>query len=181
MNVCIFLRHAWRWKNFRRLMGRPFFILVLLSAVPYIDLFSRQWVPIHDTFQVTNILHWILSDLAHNAEIPLWQPYINNGIGTNWYIAFSLSPAIALLSPFVLLGKSFNVVHLQYLGYFFDELILVTGSYLLANLLFKSRLVRIFVCATVAGTTFWIAQPWFNFHLFYAFPLSLFFGTIPNP
>ena len=175
MNLWARLINAWHWEKIRRVLSRPFFILLLLSAVPYIDLFTRQWVPIHDTFQVTNILHWILSDFAHNAEIPLWQPYINSGVGTNWYIAFTLSPAIALLSPMTLVGKSINVVHLQYLGFFFDELLLLTGSYLLANLLFKSRLAQIFVCATVVGTTFWIAQPWFNFHLFYAFPLSLFF------
>jgi hypothetical protein len=55
-----------------------------------------------------------------------------------------------------------------------DEILLVTGSWLLARKLFSLQLTCFFVCSTILGTAIWMIQPWYNFHFYYAIPFMLF-------
>ncbi|HEV2358060.1 MAG TPA: hypothetical protein VGZ23_10690 [bacterium] len=156
----------------RRILWSPFFLALLPSVLFYTVILSRNWIPIHDGFQVTNIAHFIFNEALTHHAVPLWYPYINYGVDINWYFAFTIGPSLAtMLAVARLLGRG-DLLQYFYLGMFLDEVVLLTGTYLLARTLFKRRLTLVFVCITMTGSILWFAQPWFNFHLYYFVPLS---------
>jgi hypothetical protein len=158
-----------------RIPHSPFLYALLPSVLFYTVILSRNWIPIHDAFQVTNMTYFIFNEVTTHHSIPLWYPYINYGVDANWYLAFTIGPSLAtLLAVARILGRG-DLLQYYYLSMFLDELILLVGTYLLARALFKSRLTVVFVCIAMTGSTLWFAQPWFNFHLYYFVPLSAYF------
>ena len=136
---------------------------------------SRNWIPIHDAFQITNIVYFIFNEVAKHHSIPLWYPYINYGVDANWYLTIAIGPSLATLLPLVRLLGTGDALYFYYLSLFFDEVVLLVGTYLLARVLFRTRLAVLFICVAMTGSTLWYAQPWFNFHLYYFTPLSAYF------
>ncbi|MPZ78649.1 MAG: YfhO family protein [Deltaproteobacteria bacterium] len=166
-------------KIFQRLvrlsfLKSPFFYALLPSCLFYIDILKGQWVPIHDTFQVTNIAYFVFNEFVQNNVIPLWYPYINYGVDNNWFLAITVGPSLALLLPIAKLFSHINFLSFYYASLFLDEIILLVGGYLLARFLFKSSFTLVFVCIGLASSTLWYAQVWYNFHFYYFFPLSLY-------
>ena len=156
----------------RRILASPFLYALVPSVLFYTVILSRNWIPIHDAFQITNIAYFIFNETAKHHAVPLWYPYINYGVDANWYLVFTLGPSLATLLPVAWLVGSGDLLHYYYLSMFLDELVLLVGTYLLARTLFKSRLTVLFVCVAMTGSTLWFAQPWWNFHLYYFVPLS---------
>jgi len=152
----------------------PFFYALLPSLLFYVDVFKEEWVPIHDTFQVTNVSYFFFNEFVQNGIIPLWYPYINYGVDTNWFLAISFGPSLAFLLPFAKLFSHIDFLSLYYASLFLDELILLVGGYLLARFLFKASLTAVFVSIALTGSTLWYGQVWYNFHFYYVFPLSLY-------
>ncbi|HKX18685.1 MAG TPA: hypothetical protein VJT33_11800 [bacterium] len=159
-------------KPLRRMLASPFLYALVPSVLFYTVILSRNWIPIHDAFQITNIAYFIFNETAKHHAVPLWYPYINYGVDANWYLLFTLGPSLATLLPVAWLLGSGDLLHYYYVSMFLDELILLVGTYLLARTLFKSRLTIVFVCVAMTGSTLWFAQPWWNFHLYYFVPLS---------
>jgi hypothetical protein len=161
----------------RRMFSSPFFYALLPSLLFYTVIFSRNWIPIHDTFQVTNMTYFIFNEIATHRAIPLWYPYINYGLDANWYLNFTIGPSLATMMPVAwLLGRG-DFLHYYYASMLLDETILLTGTYLLARTLFQSRWTAGFVCIAMTGSTLWFAQPWFNFHMYYFVPLASYFAV----
>ena len=152
----------------------PFFYALLPSCLFYIDIFRGQWVPVHDTFQITNIAYFVFNELVQNNVIPLWYPYINYGVDSNWFLAITVGPSLALLLPVAKLFSQINFLDLYYASLFLDEIILLVGGYLLARLLFTSPFTWVFVSISLTGSTLWYAQVWYNLHFFYFIPLALY-------
>ncbi|HKX18687.1 MAG TPA: hypothetical protein VJT33_11810 [bacterium] len=136
---------------------------------------SHNWIPIHDAFQITNIVYFIFNEVTKHHAVPLWYPYINYGVDANWYLTIAIGPSLATLLPLARLFGTGDALYFYYLSLLFDEIILLVGTYLLARTLFRSRLSVLFVCIAMTGSTLWYAQPWFNFHLYYFIPLSAYF------
>jgi hypothetical protein len=164
------------WRRVLRQVGAsPFFYALLPSLFFYSVIFSRSWIPIHDTFQISNIVYFILNQAATHHTVALWYPYINFGVYANWYLAFTIGPSLATILAVVRLLSRGDLLDYYYLSMFMDELILLVGTYLLARTLFKSRKTAVFVCIAMSGSSLWFAQAWFNFHLYYFIPLSAYF------
>ena len=166
-----------------QILTSPFFWALVPSVLFYTVILSRNWIPIHDTFQITNIAYVLFNEVVTHHAIPLWYSYINYGVDTNWFLDFAVGPSLAtLLAVARLLGRG-DLLQYYYLSMFLDELVLLVGAYLLARALFKSRLTIFFVCIAMTGSTLWFAQPWFNFHLYYFVPLAAYFvvtGSVRN-
>src|SRR5579864_2818919 len=138
-----------------RISRSPFLYALLPSVLFYTVILSRNWIPIHDAFEATNIAYFLFNEAVTHHALPLWYPYINNGIDANWYVAFTLGPSLATMLPAArLLGRG-DLLQYYYLSMFLDELILLIGTYLLARTLFKSRLTILFVCIAMTGSTLW--------------------------
>jgi len=109
------------------------------------------------------------------GELPRWIPFMTKGTVANvWFLLQNglLNNLFYPLAPFL---KSANYYYLFYLSLLFDEIILVTGTILLARLLYQNNWAVFFVTTAVIGTTNWTTQVWWNFHLYYLFPLVAYF------
>lgn len=156
-------------------INRSYLYALLPSALFMCLIFTTRWIPIHDTFQFSQITHYIFSESVLNGHLPLWYPYMMYGLDTNWYLAFTMGPSLVFLLPFAKLFPHVNFLNFLYLSFFIDELILFTGSYLLARQILGDKLSAGYVALTVAGSTLWHSQVWFNLHLFYMMPMALYF------
>ncbi len=70
--------------------------------------------------------------------------------------------------------KNVNFLPLFYAGIFLDELLLLVGTWLLSRRFFSSPFTIFFVTLSIMGSCIWILQPWWNFHLYYAIPLTIY-------
>ncbi|MCK4543688.1 MAG: hypothetical protein KAU17_15765 [Spirochaetales bacterium] len=100
---------------------------------------------------------------------------MTKGTVTNlWFLLQDglLNNVYYLIAPFL---KQINYYYLFYLSLFFDEMVLIIGSILLSKILYKNSWTILFVVIAIIGTVNWASQIWWNFHLYYMFPLILFF------
>lgn len=153
----------------------PFFYALLPSLLFYTVILSRNWIPIHDTFQTMNIAYFLFNEAVAHHAIPLWYPHINYGVDTNWYLVTTLGPSLATMLGLARLVGRGNLLQYYYFAMFLDEFVLLVGTYLLARTLFRKPLTIVFVCIAMTGSLLWFAQPWFNLHLYYFVPLSMYF------
>ena len=162
-------------KGLRRILRSPFLYALLPSVLFYTVILSRDWVPIHDAFQVTNTAYFILNEVVTHHATPLWHPYINYGMDANWYLAITIGPSLAALGAAARLFSRGDLLQYYYLAMFLDELALLIGTYLLGRFLLRKRSAVVFLCIAMTGSTLWYAQPWWNFHIYYFVPLSAYF------
>ncbi len=159
------------------LTGRlVFLVAILLVGCFYVAFFFLSTrIPLgHDTLQYMQLQYTFLNDLIVNGEIPLWFPFMTKGTVTNvWFVIQNglLNNLFYPLAPYL---KDSNYYYLFYLSLFFDELILLLGTFLLASMLYRNKWAVIFVLITTMGTVNWASQIWFNFHIYYMMPLVLF-------
>ncbi len=158
-----------------------FISLLLLEFCCLLYLIVQHRIPGGlDGFQYFIIQYYFLNDKIFSGETPQWMQYMTHGtVATWWYVhqAGIFQNVLLQISGFISpLLKSTNFAIIFNIGIFIDELILLSGSWLLAKRFFKSPLTVFFVTLTVIGSCIWMLQPWFNFHLYYTLPLILHFG-----
>ena len=92
-------------------------------------------------------------------------------VATLWYgIQGSFLQQVLLwFGPLVRHADLLTIFHL---GVFVDEMILLTGTWLLARRFLHSP-AACFVAISVVGSSVWLDQPYWNFRLFYALPLVI--------
>lgn len=130
----------------------------------------------HDGFSYFGLQYYFLNNAAITGELPQWIPYMTHGTVANWWYAIQggiFVNSIALIAGPLGVLKHLSFLPLFYIGIWFDGLLLLVGTWLLAQRLFRSNATIFFVCAIVVGPCIWISQPWYNFHFFYALPLIL--------
>ncbi len=153
-----------------------FLVAILLVGCFYFTFFFLSTrIPLgHDTLQYLQLQYTFLNDLVINGEIPLWFPFMTKGTVTNiWFVIQNglLNNLFYPLAPYL---KDSNYYYLFYLSLFFDELILLLGTFLLASMLYRNKWAVLFVLITTIGTVNWASQIWWNFHIYYIMPLVLF-------
>lgn len=159
------------------LSGRVILVLSLfvLCIFYYAYFILEKRLPLgHDTLQYLQLQYTFLNDLIINGELPLWFPFMTKGTVTNiWFVIQNglLNNLYYVLAPFL---KDINYYYLFYLSFFFDEIILLIGTYLLSRSLYKNNWAVLFVMITILGTINWASQVWWNFHLYYLMPLVMF-------
>jgi hypothetical protein len=100
---------------------------------------------------------------------------MNQGtVATLWHgIQASLLQSVLVHVP--LLPGNANLLTVYHVGMLVDELVLLTGTWLLARRFFGTPTVM-FITLSVVGTTVWLDQPYWNFRLHYAIPLIVELG-----
>jgi len=113
-----------------------------------------------------------LNNVVNYKEIPQWIPFMTHGTVAAWWyiIQGGILQNILLLSGS--LFKDVNFLPLFYAGLYIDTLLLLVGAWLLGRRFFSSPFTVFFVALSIMGS-FWLLQPWWNFHFYYAIPLIL--------
>ena len=164
------------WSNSPWLESFLFLLIILIEAGIFFYLMgTRSIVGGHDGFQYFTLQYYFLNNAVNYGEIPQWVPFMTHGtLGTWGYtIPGGILHNVLLLSGG--LFKAINYLPLFYAGIFFDELLLIVGTWLLARRFFISPFSIFFVTVSIMGSCIWMLQPWFNFHFYYAIPLILYF------
>jgi hypothetical protein len=154
-----------------------FFLLVVFIEIGIFLFLTKghRLVGGHDAFQCFAVQYGLMNNTVCCGEIPQWTPFMMHGtLATLGYLVLGgIVPNILLLSGSIL--KNVNFLPIYYVGFFFDELILLVGIWLLGKRLFLSPFTRCFVALSILGSCIWLIQPWFNFRIYYAIPLILYF------
>jgi hypothetical protein len=129
----------------------------------------------HDGFQYFTLQYFFLNNAIQAHEVAQWIPYMNQGtVASLWYgIQASFLQAVLLQLPW--LARSADLLSIYHIAMFVDELILLTGTWLLARRFFEVPTV-FFVSISVVASCVWLDQPYWNFRLYYAVPLVLELG-----
>lgn len=161
-------------KHERLLFGCVLVSEILCTIFLIVD---KRMIEGHDALQYFSLQHFFLNNTVSNNEIPLWMPYLNQGAPAAWW--FTLQGTVGILgNVFMLMGtliKSVNFLDIFYSGILFDRILLLVGVWLLGRRYYASSLTRFFVAITVMGSTLFVTQVKFTFHLYYAVPLILYF------
>lgn len=153
-----------------------FLLIILMEAGIFFYLINdRRMVGGQDGFQYFALQYTFLNNVVHYHEIPQWLPFMTHGTVATWWYAIQAGIFQNVLFLSGNLFKDINFLPLFYLGIFVDELLLLIGVWLLGRRFFASPLTVFFVTLSIMGSCIWILQPWWNFHLYYAIPLILYF------
>ena len=126
----------------------------------------------HDGFQYTTLQYFFLNNAIQSHEIAQWIPFMTHGtVAARWFGIQGgfLQNSLLYVAPLL---RHADLLAIHYLAVFFDELILLTGTWLLARRFFNAP-ATFFVSVSVLGTCVWLDQPYWNFRLYYAVPLVL--------
>jgi ankyrin repeat protein len=150
-------------------------ILLLETALIVFLILCRRIVFAHDGFQHLSLQYCFLNNAVQTGEIAQWLPFLTHGSPANWWYAGQSGLFQSFLLIVARCLDGLNLLPFVYLGFLFDELVLLLGTWLLAKHHFSSLATRTFVAATVVFSAIWMDQPGFNFHAYYATPLALHF------
>jgi len=154
----------------------PFLLLIGLQLVLYFFFILLFRIPAgHDGFSGFYSRYYFLNSAVTARELPLWIPYTTHGTLASWafYVQSGICQNLWLLLGLLAgpLMKNINYIIFYHVSMFCEELLLLTGTWLLARRLFPSRLSAFVTTVTVMGSCVWMLQPAFNLYLFYAIPL----------
>ncbi|MCM8810009.1 MAG: hypothetical protein NC934_07605 [Candidatus Omnitrophica bacterium] len=150
-------------------------ILILILFIFNYPYFNKLFIPIHDTMASFQIFYHVYSELFYNHQLPHWIPYGAYGIPSDFWQLHFLTPFSYFTMLIGLLMKIKNTLFLFKISIFFEQIIFLLGTYLLARLLFKRKSTIFIICLLAIGSTVWHIQILFNFRMYYLFPLTLFF------
>jgi len=150
-------------------------ILVMLAAFFLFLVLGHRMMRGHDGFSYFTSQYLVLNNAVMHGEIPQWEPYILQGTLMTWWYYFQAGIFQTVLLGFAGLLKAVNFLPLFHLGMIFDEILLLTGVWLLARRFFSSPYTWFFVAITVIGSCHEFEAPFMNFHFYYALPLIFHF------
>jgi hypothetical protein len=153
-----------------------FLIVVVAELIHLIVAAGQHRVPLsHDGFQYFTLQYYFLNNALLSHEVAQWVPYMTQGtVGSLWYgIQASLLQSVLVHMP--VLPQNANLLTVFHVGLFVDEMVLLTGTFLLARRFFSPTTV-FFVAVCVVGSSVWLDQPYWNLKLHYAVPLLIELG-----
>ena len=157
--------------------SRLAFFTIAVAELAHAATAALQYrVPIgHDGFQFFTLQYFFLNNAVHAREVAQWIPYMNQGtVASIWNgIQATLLQSVLMHLPW--LPPDVDLLTVYHLGMFVDEMVLVAGTWLVARRFFSLPAV-FFITASVAGSSVWLDQPYWNFRLYYAIPLELELG-----
>ncbi len=127
-------------------------------------------------FSSSRFRYYFLNNAIQAHEVAQWIPYMNQGtVASIWYgIQATLLQSVLIHLPW--LPRGTDLLAIYHFGIFVDEMVLLTGTWLLARRFFSMPAV-FFITASVVGSSVWLDQPYWNFRLYYAIPLMLELGN----
>jgi hypothetical protein len=158
------------------LLRFPLAFIIFVEFLFLLYLVLSRKIPLgHDGFQYFSLQYYFLNNSIQNSEIAQWMPYMTHGTVANWWYYVQGSP---LQSLWMLTGgllSSANFFYIYYSGIFVDLLLLTCGVWVLGSFFYQSIEAKFIATSTAVISCLWFDQPWFNLHLFYLIPLTLFF------
>lgn len=152
-------------------------LLVLAVAVVLINLpyLNRDFLPGHDAKSLFSMFSYFYNHVATEHELPLWMTYGSYGFKSAVPQASYLTASGYLsMAAGVLFGVR-ETLPLFVVSSIGDQLVLLLGITLLSRRLFSDRLTVFAVGFLAVTSTVWYWQLFFNFRIFYATPLALYF------
>ncbi len=146
-------------------------LFVIIINLPY---FAWYYVPYHDSMYFFDLFYFFYNHFFFHNNLAQWMPYDSYGLPINHEQIFGLS---AISYFFMFIGWIFkvkNVLLLFKATVLFEQLVLLTGMYLLSRILFNNRRTVYIVCIGAVCSCYWLHQLMFDLHTFYMFPLSLY-------
>jgi len=124
----------------------------------------------HDGFQFFTLQYYFLNNAIQGGGVSQWIPFMTQGtVGSLWYaIQGSLLQNVLLYVPSLV--RRIDLVTIYHLNMLVDELVLLTGTWLLARRFFRTP-AAFFVSVSVLGSCVWLDQPYWNFRFYYPLPL----------
>jgi len=151
------------------------FLLLILAVLRFLLVLDKRVPMGHDTFQYLQLQYNLFfNEPALYGRVPQWLPFMTHGTISNIWVAISQGIVVSVLVPFAKLLKHINFLYIFNLGLLFDELVLLLGCVLLARRLFRSSAAILFVASSIVFTTISSTQIWYDFHLVYLLPLTLY-------
>jgi len=109
-------------------------LFVIISQYPY---FSNTFVPAHDSMYGFELFYYFYNNLFFHGEIAQWLPYDTFGLPTNHDQIFGLSFVNYIVMFIGWLLQIKDVLILYKVSFLGEQLVLLTGMYLLCSLLFE--------------------------------------------
>ena len=146
-------------------------VLILINCVFWND---SSWLQ-HDTLGAFQVFYFFYNDWFYHGELPRWIPFGMYGRQSDVLQIMILTPAsyFSILVGWLLKVK--NVLLVFKLSVFFEQLMLLVGTYLLSRLLYRSRVTAFFVCVGIVTSTVWFIQIFLNLRFYYLLPMILYF------
>ncbi|MDP3921265.1 MAG: hypothetical protein Q8R76_10730 [Candidatus Omnitrophota bacterium] len=168
---------AFEQRNTKRLEALLFLAIFFLevSLTAYLILAPRMPKG-SDGLSLFSQQYYFLNNIVTAGELPFWTPFMTHGAVNNWLYTPTAGLFHGILTLTGFLFKGWNFIPLFHSAMLFDELVLLVGTWLLANRFFRSPFTVFFVAVSVMGTSIWMDSPWFNYRFYYAVPLILHFG-----
>lgn len=157
-----------------RYFKNPFLYALLITLSIYVPILCFKWLPTSDTLHFLQATYSVINSIISYNDIPLWFPYDNLGMTTQWQL-YRIGPSLALLMPVVKLINWVNYVPILYISFLLDEILLLVGSYLLGRAIFNNALTAFFISISLTGSVLWYEQIYFNFHFYYLLPLAFYY------
>ena len=129
----------------------------------------------HDGFQYFTLQYYFLNNALQGHGVAQWVPYMNQGTVAYSGTGFKRGSSSSLLLHLPVLSRNTSLLTVYHAGLFVDEMVLLTGTWLLARRFFSTKTV-LFIAVSVVGASVWLDQPYWNFKLHYAIPLILELG-----
>ncbi|HPG30071.1 MAG TPA: hypothetical protein PKY81_01905 [bacterium] len=153
-----------------------FALLLIIEFLPVLFMILNGRRPLgHDEFQYFSLQYYFLNNSVASGETAQWMPFMTHGTVSTWWYAIQSGFVANALFLFAKLISGINFIPLYYLGIYFDEIFLFAGTFCLAKRLYASNFSVLFACLTLIAGCCWRHQIWWNFHLYYAVPLIIYF------
>ena len=143
---------------------------VLATNLPY---WSAAILPVHDTLYAYESFHVAYRELYYYGHLPHWAPFAAYGMPAGLFQTIFFTPNCYLVGLIGLLVRSQDTWLLFKLAMVLDQLVFITGLYLLGRRLYVRRSATVLVCVAAAGSLLWHTQVHFNFRIYYLLPLLM--------
>ena len=146
------------------------FSVVLATNLPY---WSAAILPVHDSLYTYEGFHVAYRELYYYGHLPHWAPFAAYGMPAGLFQTMLFTPSCYLVGLIGLAVRSQDTWLLFKLATILDQLVFITGLYLLGRRLYVHRSATVLVCVAAAGSLLWHTQVHFNFRIYYLLPLLI--------
>ncbi len=145
-------------------------ICILWACTP---LFLPNLFPMHDATTIVGLFHYFYSEFYAYGHLAQWAPYDFYGQPAHFAQLVALSP---LSYCAMALGKIFHITNTLVLFKIvmaLEVLVFACGLIKLSERFYQSSIAVWFVVIVAMATTIWLTQPFFNFRIYYLWPIII--------
>ena len=151
------------------------YIGIAIGMACFVPNFRSDIVPVHDAMARFQVFFAFYAEYLHTKELILWVPYGSMGITALPWQLQVISPimyVVGLTCAQIGVTDTLLVYKIVVLG---EISLFMGGLGLFADRFIQTRPAQWLAIISGACLTLWSYQPWFNFSIFYLFPLIFYF------